>query len=89
MELFYQELKKGKRKSEALRIAKLTFLEEADEITSDPFYWSSYYILGDDSPIAFSDEKRKVGWVLLIVLVLLVITSTVILKNRKGLHQIH
>lgn len=56
MRVFYRELKNGRRKSEALRQAKLEFLENANNINSDPFYWSSFYILGDDSPIEFEDK---------------------------------
>lgn len=49
---FYEGLNAGKTKSEALREAKLKFLErDADKISSNPYYWSSFYILGDDSPI--------------------------------------
>lgn len=57
MEVFYREIKNGKRKSEALRTAKLEFLEKADNISSDTFYWSSFYILGDDSPIHLNESQ--------------------------------
>ena len=59
IQLFYEELKKGKRKSDALRSAKLRFLKEANNITSDPFYWSSYYTLGDDSSIEFQRDRTN------------------------------
>lgn len=71
---FYRELKNGKRKSEALRQAKLEFLETANNISANPLYWSSFYILGDDSPIRFNNgnpSKFKLGLGgLLLVLVL-------------------
>lgn len=67
---FYQELKKGKRKSEALRIAKLKFLENGDNITAKPFYWSAFYVLGNDSPIYFNKTNylMKYGFILLMFL---------------------
>lgn len=49
---FYEGLKKGLPKSEALRLAKLTFLRsDADNITSQPFYWDYFYVMGDDRPL--------------------------------------
>ena len=53
MELFYRGLDAGKTKSEALRDAKLAFLASSDNLTSNPFYWGSFYILGDDTPVEF------------------------------------
>ena len=54
MKAFYREIKKGKKKSEALRIAKLEFLESANNITSDPYYWGVFFLVGNDSPIVKS-----------------------------------
>ena len=79
MATFYRELKKGKRKSEALRQAKLEFLETADNITADPFYWSSFYVLGDDSPIEFKDGNNY--W--LYALALVSIVTLLFLVRRK------
>ncbi|MEO1053147.1 MAG: CHAT domain-containing tetratricopeptide repeat protein [Bacteroidota bacterium] len=69
MQVFYRELKKGKRKSEALRLAKLEFLEKANNISADPFYWSSFYILGNDDPVMFERENSGLMWYLTIGLV--------------------
>jgi CHAT domain-containing protein/Tfp pilus assembly protein PilF len=58
MNYFYQGLKKGLSKSEALRLAKVQFLEhDADNITSSPFYWDSFYIMGDDKPLSSSSSR--------------------------------
>lgn len=55
MKYFYKGLKKGLTKSEALRLAKVQFLEhDADNITSSPYYWDSFYIMGDDKPLSSS-----------------------------------
>ena len=52
MKYFYEGLKEGMYKSEALRYAQKKYLEKhSDALTASPFYWSSFYILGDDSPI--------------------------------------
>ncbi|MCE7992123.1 MAG: CHAT domain-containing protein [Roseivirga sp.] len=49
---FYKNLDLGMSKDEALRRAKLTFLEGADNITKSPYYWGSFFVLGDSKPIA-------------------------------------
>ena len=52
MKYFYEGLKEGMYKSEALQYAQKKYLENhSDALTASPFYWSSFYILGDDSPI--------------------------------------
>ncbi|MEL6559693.1 MAG: CHAT domain-containing tetratricopeptide repeat protein [Bacteroidota bacterium] len=82
MKFFYQELKAGKRKSEALRNAKNRFLQEvADEHTSDPFYWSSFYVLGDDSPI-YEEENSALTHSFLIAGLL--IAGFIIYRLRKS-----
>ncbi|WP_394749357.1 CHAT domain-containing protein [Spongiimicrobium salis] len=52
MKLFYQNLRKGYTKSKALQNAKLTFLDTASSSRSHPFYWGSFYILGDNASIS-------------------------------------
>lgn len=70
-EQFYRNLQAGDKKDEALRQAKLKYLEESDNLTSSPFYWGSYILIGDTSTI---ELKGKAGlpwqWAL-ITLVLL------------------
>lgn len=63
MKYFYYGLKEGMRKSEALKYAQTQFLKnDADNITSAPFYWAGFYVIGDDGPL--KDES----WVWLIIL---------------------
>ncbi|MEL6558484.1 MAG: CHAT domain-containing tetratricopeptide repeat protein [Bacteroidota bacterium] len=75
MAVFYRELNAGKSKSEALRIAKLEFLANTDNLTSNPFYWGSFYILGDDTPVEFGNSFAYwpfIGGALLILLTLII-----------------
>ncbi|WP_025742449.1 CHAT domain-containing protein [Aquimarina pacifica] len=53
MKYFYTNLKKGMRKSKALQRAKLQYLANADFHTATPFYWGSFYLVGDPTPIDF------------------------------------
>ena len=74
MKYFYDGLKEGMKKSEALRYAQTQFLaNDADDITSAPFYWSGFYIIGDDSPIS-SNQSGLDQWIYwLLVVALLVV----------------
>jgi CHAT domain-containing protein len=54
MTLFYKHLKKGKRKDEALRLAKLEFLSNADMLKSHPYFWGGYVAIGDTSPVFYN-----------------------------------
>jgi CHAT domain-containing protein len=65
MTSFYKYLKKGKSKQEAMRLAKIDYLELADDLTSNPYFWSGFVVLGDGSPI-----YRKSGlayWMIVII----------------------
>jgi CHAT domain-containing protein/tetratricopeptide (TPR) repeat protein len=51
MTSFYRYLKKGKSKQEAMRLAKIDYLEQSDDLTSNPYFWSGFVVLGDSHPI--------------------------------------
>ena len=53
---FYEEIKNGQGKADALRQAKLRYLETADANTQDPYYWAAFTLIGDNQAI-----KDK-GW---------------------------
>lgn len=58
MPLFYQELNKGLRKNEALRRAKISYIESADELSAHPMFWSALVHYGDVRPI----QIRSKAW---------------------------
>lgn len=52
MTSFYQELKNGKEKDEALRIAQIKFLSETgDPLYQHPYFWAGFVVMGDTAPI--------------------------------------
>ncbi len=65
MSVFYEQLSQGKNKAEALRQAKLSYLENARGIKAHPAYWSPFIQLGNAAPTNI--EKRSnfwyIGWV--------------------------
>lgn len=59
MERFYLYLGKGYSKAESLHRSKLDFLENADQLKSNPFFWSSFVLIGDTKPIYASKLKTS------------------------------
>lgn len=51
MKSFYRNLSKGNDKDDAMRLAKLEYLENISPTYSDPYYWSAYQVLGDSTPV--------------------------------------
>jgi CHAT domain-containing protein len=51
IKMFYDNLKKGKSKNQALKKARSTYLKEAGQQRSHPYYWSSLVIYGDNAPV--------------------------------------
>ncbi len=81
MEGFYKELAEGKPKDQALRNAKLNFIDtNNDNNYSHPYYWAGFVISGDTSPVTSSSKKW--AWFFVILLpALLVIYNR---KNKKA-----
>ncbi len=48
---FYKYLKQGERKSRALQLAKIDLIKSG---RYDPFYWAGFILIGDPSPVDFS-----------------------------------
>jgi CHAT domain-containing protein len=80
---FYKELVKGKAKDEALRIAKLKFIEEGNLTVAHPFYWAAYICVGNTDPLFIPKTKILIiiGAVIISVSILMIIKR--ILKKRK------
>ena len=55
MTSFYRHLKDGKGKDEALRLAKLEYLNSSD--LNHPFYWGAFVLVGDDQEVF-----QRNGW---------------------------
>ena len=72
---FYRYLKKGKSKSEALRMAKLRYLDKNEgSILSHPYYWSGFVINGNTDPLDINNVNLLWGWIVLAVVGILLLT---------------
>ena len=79
MDQFYKNLAAGKRKSEALRLAKLAFLETADDIRSHPYYWAHFIVNGNDSPIV----RGGLAWYYWLLIALLASMAYGIISRKR------
>lgn len=66
---FYYFLKEGNDKDEALRLAKLKHLEEADPLLAHPYYWQSYVLVGDKEALFKARGSYLLGALFLIIIV--------------------
>ncbi len=68
---FYKNLKRGKSKQSALQLAKINYLNNADAIGAEPFYWANYSLFGDATPINIApDFLSKFWWIPVLILLL-------------------
>jgi CHAT domain-containing protein/tetratricopeptide (TPR) repeat protein len=51
MTKFYFHLSKGREKNEAMRLAKLEYLQSSPPAFKNPYYWAAYEVLGDNEPV--------------------------------------
>ncbi|NVO09997.1 MAG: CHAT domain-containing protein [Bacteroidales bacterium] len=68
---FYQNLLKGMRKDEALRLAKLDYLEKANPVLAHPRFWAGIVVNGNQNGIYHYWFLKKVVLVIFIILTIL------------------
>lgn len=73
MTYFYTNLKDGMAKDEALRQAKLSYLENADPVKSHPYYWAGFVFSGNPEPLEFNDNYDMIWWLLAVVFLIVVV----------------
>ena len=78
---FYEYLSKGMDKSEALRSAKLDFLEVSDGELNHPYYWAGLALIGDSAPVY--QNHTWLYWCLGILLFLVLCISSIYRMRKK------
>jgi CHAT domain-containing protein len=77
---FYDWLSYGLDKGKAMQQAKIRYLESADPLRQQPYYWAGYIVTGDPSPVF----KPRIKWVTAALIALLIaVTVTLIIRNRR------
>ncbi len=82
LEDFYNNLVKGLSKDEALRQAKLSYLQNNEGRMLAPPYWAGLVIMGDVSPIILK-QKTSVWVIIFSGIALLLVAGFVIFRIRK------
>ena len=81
MEYFYTYLKAGHSKSEALQKAKLDYIQKADNLTSNPYYWAGFVIIGNQH--AISIKTFNYTWVLIFSGIIVFALIAFLLRKSK------
>ena len=63
MAFFYEALSKGLSKDEALRQAKIRFIDQADRVDAHPYYWAAFVNIGDSAPVALKAPFSYWWWI--------------------------
>lgn len=79
--LFYNKIKKGFPKDEALQQAKLDYIKHAKGRTINPQYWAGLILIGDTAPIKLSTNSNFIFWIIAVVVLILLVLF--IRKQRK------
>ena len=79
VKMFYKNLKKGYSKSEALRKARITYLKNANQLRSHPYFWSALIVYGNNAPLYY---KRYLIIAIALVTVIIMIFLIFYLRNR-------
>jgi CHAT domain-containing protein/tetratricopeptide (TPR) repeat protein len=84
IEKLYQGLADGLHKDQALRQAKLAWLQSTGKKTAHPFFWASFITLGDNSPIYVAEQSFfKDNWMYFLIGVLGLGSLGFVFKRRK------
>lgn len=74
---FAKNLKRGYAKSDAMRIAQLSFLATADPLRSHPYFWAGYQVVGEDTPLFI-----PVSMLCIPIIILLIALAQLFLSTR-------
>jgi CHAT domain-containing protein/Tfp pilus assembly protein PilF len=82
MSNFYRYLLKGRRKDDALRMARLDFIENTDNLRAHPYFWGAYVCIGNPDEI-FSSYRRFFAAGSISLLLLLVVAILWLTQSKK------
>lgn len=82
MTKFYTHLANGLTKSEALQQAKLNFLETTNPRSSQPYFWGSFVVVGDNTPI-YTPKSEKEYHILYLFSIIFGLGVVVFWKYKK------
>ncbi len=84
MTRFYDHLDSGMKKDEALRQAKLDFIQSAEGIQKHPAFWSPFIMMGKTDAINIKKKGEVNAWVIGFGLLAVLLIGGVVLRRRMG-----
>ncbi|MCF7560565.1 CHAT domain-containing protein [Sabulilitoribacter multivorans] len=81
IELFYDNIKNGLPKDQALQKAKIDYIVNAEGRTVAPQYWAGLVLIGDTAPIDLQITSYLIWYILVTVFIILALVF--FLKRRK------
>jgi len=79
MNYFYKNLSRGMHKDEALKKAKIAFLNNTNDLGAHPANWAAFIALGNNEPIEFPSTIFK--WYYWMVLIVIIGASIMVYRN--------
>jgi CHAT domain-containing protein len=83
MDFFYDNLLDGMDKDEALRQAKIKYLQEAKGRMLAPQYWAGLVLMGDTAPVHIKGKSNLRLW-LIVGVVVVFVAGVVVYRRRKN-----
>jgi len=84
MQILYQNLADGQEIDEALRQAKLDYIQSAKGITAHPAFWSPFIQIGKTEPVAIKTKGRLWPWLLGGGIVLLLGLGVALVRRNRA-----
>lgn len=85
MRSLYYNLGNGMKKDEALRQAKLFYINNAGGVTGHPSYWSPFILIGNESPTTITRKGTWIPWIIGSSILIFLLGSFFFLKRKKEL----
>ena len=73
MQDFYKNIKNNNSKSNALRKAKINYLDSQSLTESSPYYWASFVLIGNADSIEFDNNFSSFYFIISIVFILIIL----------------
>lgn len=83
IEAFYQHLSNGLSKSEALRKAKLAYLNETAGELSAPYFWAGMVLVGNTDPVS-AQPSHFLWWVAIGLILLILAVANIRRRGKKS-----
>jgi CHAT domain-containing protein len=80
MTYFYEYLSQGQNMAEALHLAKLKYIEQANPQTANPLYWAGFVLNGEGGNLILSEQSHWPVWVWVMSVAVLLALGWIILR---------